>query len=165
MKTVMSTDHGQHLQKLHHLYWKDCLLQKRLWFSKTTGKDWHCVRIRVEKVRKAKLNLGKDGQYKRQDPSGATLLHEISTASYTCGQMRNSYCIVEIQSQTLQPLPCLYPITQHNLLHRMLGHTYQMQNTVLQLHTCHVILMQCTNKPTYFCRLCDRHQGALQEYW
>jgi len=28
MKTVLSTDHGQHLQKLNHIYWKDCLLQK-----------------------------------------------------------------------------------------------------------------------------------------
>jgi len=84
---------------------------KRLWFSKSTGKDWHYVRNRVEKVRKIKLTLGKDGQYKREDPNGATLLHEISTASYTRGQTQYSYCIVEIQSQTLQPLPCLYPFT------------------------------------------------------
>jgi len=42
--------------------------------------------------------------------------------------------------------------------------TDQVQNTSMQLHACHITLMPCTNKPTYFCRLCDRHQGALQEY-
>jgi len=59
-------------------------------------------------MRKIKLTLGKDGQYKRQDPNGAMLLHEISTASYTRGQTQYSHRIVEIQSQTLQPLPYLY---------------------------------------------------------
>jgi len=27
-ETVLSTDHGQYLQKLNHIYWKDCLLKK-----------------------------------------------------------------------------------------------------------------------------------------
>jgi hypothetical protein len=110
MKTVLLTGHGQHLQKLNHIYWKDCLLQKDSDFQSQQERTG-TVRIRVEKVRKIKPNLGKHGQYKRQDPNGATLLHEISTASYTRGQMHYSYCIVEIQSQTLQQLPCLYPFT------------------------------------------------------